>query len=221
MKRGFGKWLLFDASKDGGEGNGGGEGGSGGSGQQPAAQNNNDVIEKLKNLIEKSGGEFKAAEKLYTENYELRQEIRKFKESLQGFEAVGTVDAIKALQTENATLKRDGSLREVAEVAGVKVSVLRNLDKGAAQYEIVTGENGKTVIVREGETQTPFDDYAKREWGDFLPALYPQQQQQQQQRQPFIQQHAGGGAKPKPGQEALDAVKTYQEKQRQGFRKSK
>jgi hypothetical protein len=91
------------------------------------------------------------------------------------------VDEHATLATENAGLKRDQELRGVAEKAGVKHAVLKTLAGALAfgETEIETTKDGKklkstVVTVKDGEAApVPFDEYAAKHWGDFLPALKP------------------------------------------------
>lgn len=78
---------------------------------------------------------------------------------------------------ENATLKRDGELRAVAEKAGVKFAVLRTLAAptlafGEGKAKGKDGKEAPVVTVKDGDAEpVPFEQYAAEKWGDFLPAL--------------------------------------------------
>ncbi len=206
----FGKRMFLEAVKDGGEGNGGEEPVVAVAVTVPPAKDTgSEVLSALNKLVAKQGGERQALEQLFNENYEQRQELRKLKAEKKAYEDVGTLDNIKALAQENATFKRTESLREVAKVAGVNPAILKDLDKGAS-YEIRKDGEEKVVIVKDSDgTEHPFADYAADMWSAYLPVLYLKGEDVAQQGTPFIRQYAGGAAKPKAGQEALDAVDSY------------
>lgn len=90
-------------------------------------------------------------------------------------EVKATLGQVEALSTELTGLKKAATIREVAEVAGMKPAVLSRLG-GDLEYVVkdATGEDGKPIRVAhvKGEKgETPLADYAAREWADFLPAL--------------------------------------------------
>ncbi len=99
------------------------------------------------------------------------------------------LQAHQQVNAENATLKRDGLLRDVAERASLKFGVLRSLDRlsneGRSEplrYESreveIAGSGGKKeakefVVYKDGETEKAelLEEFAAREWADYLPAL--------------------------------------------------
>lgn len=104
------------------------------------------------------------------------------------YQALGKPDELSTkLQTAEAaiqerdTLKRSNTIRAVAEAAGYKAPVLERLG-AELEYrvkDVTETVNGKAqtvkrpFVVTDG-TETPIDDYAAREWPDFLPALKQQ-----------------------------------------------
>ncbi len=82
------------------------------------------------------------------------------------------------LAAENSTFKRDTELRGVAEKAGVKFAVLKALAGPGLTFEPKTvkvqGKDVEIMHVKDGEAApVPIDDYAKKHWSEFLPALKP------------------------------------------------
>lgn len=101
------------------------------------------------------------------------------------------------LQSEVNTLRREKTLYEVANVADVKVNVLKALDRPDLAYEIKDDEAGKKVVmVKAGNSQpTEFSAFAGAAWPDFVPALTAGQRVK---GTPFVKQSGGGYAPPKP-----------------------
>jgi hypothetical protein len=99
---------------------------------------------------------------------------------------------------ERDSLRRDTVIRQAADVAGYKPSVLQRL---AADVQLSVREaDGKqeAVVTVEGQQPIPLTQYAEQHWADFLPALTAQSQGTQQRAGvPFVPQ-AGNGTPPKP-----------------------
>lgn len=218
------------------DGSPGGDGGSGGNSdaeeafQRRLERNNQDGVA--------------LARQLWREVYDYRQELRAAKNevaTLQGkaapegaiiltgddaaaweaYTTLGAPDEVKQGLDQRAEyaqrlegLARETLLRQVAEQAGYKPSVLAQLDRMAkAQGRELAFElrevqqDGQTVptpFVKDGEAETPLADYAAQEWADFLPALAAGQGAPPSVTPPppgvrYPPQHPGGnnGAKPK------------------------
>ena len=134
------------------------------------------------------------------DNYQLREERRQLREQLaqlqgklpadgavvlagddatawEAYRALGKLDELQAALSERettkselTTLKRDLELRDVAQIANYKIAVLKQL-AGDAQFAIKEADGKKSIVVKDGEKETPLADYAKARWADFLPAL--------------------------------------------------
>lgn len=161
---------------------------------------------------------------LYAENYSYRDKIRDLKgelkdakaklpgdgqsvlakaeaELLEKYKALGEIDKLAQLQGEFentrqvlGTLQKDGLLREVADVTGYKLPVLKTLG-GSLDFEIKEvekdGEKKQVAFVKNGTGDpTPVSDYAAKNWVDFLPAL---QTATPPQGTRFPSQDSGGG----------------------------
>lgn len=97
------------------------------------------------------------------------------------YQALGKPDELKTrlgerdqFQGELTTLRRDALLRDVAQAAGFKPTVLKTLG-GDREYEFreveVDGKPVKQPFIKDGEEFKPLSTYAEQQWGDFLPAL--------------------------------------------------
>lgn len=134
------------------------------------------------------------------DNYQLREERRQLKEQLAAlhgkvpaadavvlagddatawaaYRQLGKLDELQAALSERettkgelTTLKRDLELRDVASIANYKIAVLRQL-AGDAQFVIKDADGKKSIVVKDGDKETPLADYAKAKWADFLPSL--------------------------------------------------
>jgi hypothetical protein len=116
------------------------------------------------------------------------------------------IDAGQTAITERDNLRRETTIRQAADAAGYKPSVLARL---AADVQLSVREaDGKqeAVVTVEGQQPVPLTDYAQQHWADFLPALQSQQQQTQTGI-PFVPQ-TGNGTPPKP----VSAAQTYLQK---------
>lgn len=167
---------------------------------------------------------------LFTDNYQYRQDKRELTnqvKSLEGqlpkegqvvlskddaalfeaYKALGSTEDLGKLQGELTTtreqlgaLQKEGTLRDVAEVAKFKLPVLKTLGE-KLDYEIreveKDGKKEKAAFVKNDKGEfTPLADFAAANWADFLPAL--QQQAEPPKGTPFPNQNAGGGPAPKP-----------------------
>lgn len=89
-------------------------------------------------------------------------------------EVKGRLDQFGNVQGELTGLKRDATLREVAEVAGYKPAVLARLGADLEYVVRDATEDGKPVkraFVVTDKGERPLVEYAEQQWGDFLPAL--------------------------------------------------
>lgn len=172
------------------------------------------------------------------DNSTLREQRRALREEVTGLKARQVPEGARVLTAEEATaydayaalgkpadltkklgdadaatqrlagLERDAVLRDVAQHAGYKFAVLKQLG-GDCEYELrdATDAAGKPVKVphiKDGDTFKPLGDFAQAAWGDFLPALAAQgngggtgQGQQQGQGLAFPRQQGGGGTGPR------------------------
>lgn len=213
-------WIAYESDNGGGSGgNGGGNANPGGDGDQgngsysPAGVLPDDVVQGLRNLIDrKDGNTSEALELLYRDNNKLREQRRELLSklpkddqrviaaedaaTLESYRGLGDVQAITASLTELAELKekltkteRDNLIRDVAEIAGYKAAVLAEIG-GNLEYEISeVQENGGTkrvVKVRDGAKLTPIHEWMKSHKADFIPAL-----------QAEVKPPAGNGPRPK------------------------
>jgi hypothetical protein len=207
----------------------GAQGGAGGQGQGQGGQGQ-DQTASLQSLLARNNGDAMAmAAQLFNDNYALRERNRQLSaaapaegsvvlpkaeaDALAAYKAIGDLEALKKsladaqqAQTQLAGLQRQGLLREVAEAAGYKASVLGQLP-GAADlaFEVreveADGKKTKAAFVKPKDgAEVALTTYAQQHWGDFLPALAAAQQQggqqQQQQGTPYPGQGSGGGQPP-------------------------
>lgn len=200
--------LFFEPDR--GTGESGGTGGQGG-GSDPAAGYQRLLERHQNNALD-------MARTLYDENFRYRERIRELERSApaqgalvlsaeqaaqwQAYQQLGTAEgltqqltAAQTAQTELAGLKRSTLIRDVADVAGYKASVLGQLP-GADKLDFIIREaDGKqSVVVKDGDTETALADYAQQQWADFLPALQAGQHAQQARGTGFVRQDAGGKA---------------------------
>jgi hypothetical protein len=161
--------------------------------------------EALQKALAKHQGDAMAlATFLFSDNYDLREKNRKLKEQipaegqmvisksesekLETYKALGKPDELKTrleahatMETENAELKRDGQLRDVAQEAGWKVSVLKDRDKATgSKLEYFFKEEGeqkkKVPYVKTEQGEVSLEKYATENWADYLPALKAESQ---------------------------------------------
>lgn len=185
--------------------------------EQGQTTDGEDVFAKLQAMIDRKGGDAGAvALMLFQENYQLREMNRQLKakapaegaivlaaQDAAAWDAYRKLGAPSDLQTaiaqrdqaqgDLAKLQRSAAIREAAEAAGYKASVLAGLDAqaGGLTYEMreqagADGAKAKVAYVKAGESEAvPLAQYAEQQWGDFMPALvatqtgtaYPPQQQ--------------------------------------------
>jgi hypothetical protein len=109
----------------------------------------------------------------------------------EAYKALGTpkelkdrVDAYPTLEDENKDLKLRDSLREVADVgiggSKLRFSVLEDRVKAAGgNIQFSVKEEGrdkrKVAYVKEGDKETPLEQYAQKNWADYLPSLKAEQ----------------------------------------------
>jgi hypothetical protein len=152
--------VLFDAPNDGG------------GGTPTEVTFPPEVLESFKSLVKKEGSDTDAAMKLFSENFEYRNDIRKLKAKIEGAKTLSDENhaeyiALKAILTESGhekpedlqasitdfktakteleELKHEKALNEVAEVAGFNPKVLNQLAKGKdLQVKTRTKDNGVT-----------------------------------------------------------------------------
>jgi hypothetical protein len=158
--------------------------------------------EAIQKLLDKHKGDAMAlALQLFSENFQLREKNRDLKkqipaegsvtvskadhDKLEAYKTLGKPDELKTrldghatLETENAELKRDGVLRDIAGELGWKVSVLKDRDKasgGSLEYlfrEEGEGDKKKRVpYVKTEQGEVSLEKYASDSWGDYLTAL--------------------------------------------------
>lgn len=181
----------------------------------PETGNDGGVQQGIQNLLGNNNNDAMAVVRLlYGDNYKLRDDLRNLRgkvpaegavvlsgddaEAWAAYQKLGKPAAIsqavserEQFQGELTTLRRAQTLRDVAEVEGVKYTVLAGLDKPGIAYEVKEADGKRTATVTvDGKTQ-PFADYAATVWADYLPALKPATTTQPQGVQ-YFRQHAGG-----------------------------
>lgn len=200
MWRWFNHQIYFD--KD--------EGGNGGGGNPP------EPLKGFEALLQRAGDATALASRLYTENYEGREERRKLKAELdelrsklppdghvvitaddaklyEAYKALGKKpDELSELQGKLDGLRRDAVLSEAAKAHGYKSGVLKTLAQNVA-IEMRTvekdGQKSERAFVLQADGKAvDLDEHAKANWQDFLPSLVEQPAQTQ----------PGNGANPKP-----------------------
>ena len=176
------------------------EDGAPGGGTEPTPDTTDKVLAAFERLLERAKGDGVAlAQRLYRENYEYRDELRRTKEKAppegaliltgdaatlhQQYAALGRrPDEVAAALAELDTLRaqardraRNDLVSEAAEAAGFKAPVLARLAPADLEIAVKTEQwNGKPVkvaYVTAGGKETPLADYAAAAWPDFLPAL--------------------------------------------------
>jgi hypothetical protein len=199
-------------------------------GDNPGGGQSGDPAQGYQRLLERHNNDaLGMARTLYDENFQYRQRIRDLEGRLpaqgavvlpaedaarwQAYQQLGAVDALtqqlqaaQTAQSELTGLRRDAQLRQVAEVAGYKPAVLGRL-AGELAMEVREAEGKKSVVVKDGDKETPLAEYAQTHWADFLPALQAgQQQPPQSSGTGFVRQDAGG----KSPSSAPDYLKEFQ-----------
>jgi hypothetical protein len=98
------------------------------------------------------------------------------------------IDAFPTLEDENKNLKRRDSIREAADVgfggSKLRFSVLEDRVKAAGgNLEFIVKEEGrdkrKVAYVKDGDKETPLEQYAQKNWADYLPSLKAEQAKRQ------------------------------------------
>jgi hypothetical protein len=219
------------------DGAGGGSGGSGSGGQQGQEQGGQGPSAGFQNLLQRNQGDAMAmANRLYDENYQLRQRNRELSGRVpaegtvvlsgeqatawQAYQQLGSaqelqqrLDAAQTATAELTTLRRSAQLSEVAQIAGYKPSVLTQL-AGDREFEIreveTDGTKVKAAYVKDGEQLRPVAEYAQAAWADFMPALQASQGAGQQQAGTKFPAQQGGGQAPS-GDVAGDLLKQFQQ----------
>lgn len=119
------------------------------------------------------------------------------------------------LAAELGTLKRDATLRQVAEVAGYKPAVLTRLG-GDREYaikdETVDGKAVKRAYIKTEQGEQPLTEYAASEWADFLPALSAGTDAAQRDQQNGVRYPIQGSGQPPTDAERLALVRQEQER---------
>lgn len=110
--------------------------------------------------------------------------------ALDEYKALGTpselktrIDFFPTLEDENKSLKLRDSLREVAEVgiggSKLRFSVLEDRVKAAGGMQFVVKEEGrdkrKVAYVKDGDKEIPLEQFAEKNWADYLPSLKAEQ----------------------------------------------
>lgn len=131
--------------------------------------------------------------------------------ALGAYRALGTPDALKGAQAaateaqdKLAGLQRDATLRDVRDVTGYDLDILRDIGGAEWQYSIkdegTEAEPQRVVYVKDGDTEQRIDQHPKVQ--RVLPALKPAAASQPA-AQPYPRQSAGGRA-PDMAQQFLD-----------------
>lgn len=195
------------------------------------------VAQGLQNLLTRHNNDAMAVVSvLYHDNYQLRDDNRILKGKVPAdgaliltgddakawadYQQLGKPDDLRKtisdkdkLQGELGTLQRDGVLRDVAEAAGYKFTVLKDLDsKAKLSYAVKEIEqDGKKVkavsVTPEGGQEQALEAYATATWADYLPALRTTAQAAPGTRYPA--QNAGG----KPPGGKSDPVEDFLQRQ--------
>jgi hypothetical protein len=197
-----GGFLLFTPDK----GDGGGEGDDG---NQDGGHSDRGAAAFQQALDRRNNDGVALARELFDDNYQYRHRIQRLTKDLDAakkvpegtillsvdeakewaaYKALGKPDAIKTTVDEHGqykdrltTLQRESILRDVADKAKYKFSVLQNADllskaKGKDLEYIVKdvekdGVKTPTAFVKDGDTERPLAEYAQENWADLLPSL--------------------------------------------------
>jgi hypothetical protein len=213
-------------------------GGSGGSGGNDDANVNSSFQRRLERF---NNDAMLMANELYRENYRERESNRRLREQVtelqgripaegahvltgddvarwQAYTQLGQptelqqrIEAGTTAIQERDSLRRDTAIRQAADVAGYKPSVLARL-AGDIPITIRDNNGQNEVVVTVDGKDVQLTVYAEQHWADFLPALTAQSQGTQQQRAgvPFVPQ-AGNGTPPKPQDMVAAFAKQIQE----------
>lgn len=120
----------------------------------------------------------------------------------EAYQSLGKADELKTrldahttLETEVASLKKKEVLRSVAELHGFKVSVLEDRDTAAGGLEYVKKQDAQkreVYYVKEGDKETPVNEFAETNWADYMPSL------KAEQAPPLQPTRTGHAADPRP-----------------------
>ncbi|AWN22204.1 hypothetical protein DKM44_02275 [Deinococcus irradiatisoli] len=210
-------------------------GGQGSGNSTPPATGGNagdQIARSLQNLIDRQGGEGRAAQLLFDENREYRARIRTLEgqlpaqgtvvltpEQAQQWASYQAIDADPAalrtrLDTGTAAVEREQG-RTLAEASGANPDVLAERLRAAglrAEVRDIAAEGTNLarrevhVLNAEGADQGELRTYAQQHWQPFMPALFPTQSQTTPQGRVVTGQ---SGADTTP---AGDAMTTYAQK---------
>lgn len=148
----------------------------------------------MENLIARLGGERETVEKLFTENHSLREERRLAKDKIveleklvpgdgsvlltgdelaswNAYRELGDPAQIRESMKELFGIRRQAEIREAAKAAGVAEGPLSRL----LTNETLEIKDGKSYVV-DGESRTPLDEYARQNFKEFEPVLFPNSQ---------------------------------------------
>lgn len=158
-----------------------------------------DVLKSLESLISRAGGSDAASALLFNDNKELRDQLRDLKAKLPkegtvvlsqdeaaelaAYRAYGKPDELKQRLDEGESAKqiaaqaaREKTIAKAAGVLGLQNNALLQTLLNSVELEVAGDNENPSVIVKDGEKQVPFADYAKSR-PDFeaaLPALQAQ-----------------------------------------------
>lgn len=182
---------------------------------------------------------------LYSENYREREANRKLKDEKaelekkipaegsvvlskadalrwEEYQKLGKVDEVKAaiterdaLKTENAGVKREQTLRDVADAMKWNLPVVKRLADGL-EFEITDGKNEKGEAVKTVQVITitgdkreakPASEFAEKEWSEFLPSLNKEAEVQKDNGTRFVKQAHNKPAPATTREQAVEAQK--------------
>ena len=154
-------------------------------------------MEQLQGLLSRNDNDWSAvAQKLFKENYELREDRRKLRSEVstlkgkavpegakvlegeeltkyQALQALGDPEQVSTQLAELSNLRRDVSINRLASHHGLKEQAVKRLVPADAQIE-TTGE-GKDLqyVLKTGDKAQTVKELLEGEWKDFTPALQP------------------------------------------------
>ena len=182
-------WRSPDGEGSGGSGTTEATGGT----TQTTDQNEAARAADLKTQLARYNGDaMRLVEKLHERNYNARQRAQAAEalvppegsvvltaedgKTWKEYKGIGTPKEIGDRGTKLIQLEKYQMVSEAAAVAQVNPKVLSKLLPAGATLEIgeakdTDGNAKRTVTVVEGSDKTGLDDYAEKNWSDFLPAL--------------------------------------------------
>jgi|GEM_PF-3274317 hypothetical protein len=157
---------------------------------------------------------------LLSDNHKLRERVRKLRDvpanavvlsgddatAWEAYVALGKPDEVKQqiaakgeAEQQLKTLQRDATLRDVREVTGYDLDVLRDIGGSDWQYSIKEeqgegDETHKVVYVKDGDKEVRIDQYPKVQ--RVLPALRPSSTTEQAQGGTAYPRQSSGGSSP-------------------------